>query len=251
VRNRWYDPAVGRFISEDPIGIAGGTNLYTYGGNDPINHRDPSGTDWFCYPVWVPQISTVCVGDDCSEEDDGYWSQQCDYIDDGSSGGSGGGTTSSGGGGTGGGGTGGKGGTGKSSPPPKSAPPPKSVNSFWNCAGQALGNNWKGLGLDAVGWAANLALPEGSAAMAVTGSLLGVAGIGVAVADNRGRGDALVSGSLAYTGKEAAVFEGALRGAASQVASRVGIGALALSTGYDLAKTGMAYNACMTGSSGH
>lgn len=44
VRNRWYDPKVGRFISEDPIGIIGGINLYTFGANDPINYSDPAGT---------------------------------------------------------------------------------------------------------------------------------------------------------------------------------------------------------------
>ena len=43
VRNRWYDPTVGRFISEDPIGIAGGVNLYAFAGNDPINGEDPFG----------------------------------------------------------------------------------------------------------------------------------------------------------------------------------------------------------------
>jgi len=43
VRNRWYDPALGRFLSEDPIGQAGGDNLYTFGGNDPINERDANG----------------------------------------------------------------------------------------------------------------------------------------------------------------------------------------------------------------
>jgi RHS repeat-associated protein len=42
-RNRWYDPSLGRFISEDPIGIDGGINLYTYAGNDPVNGRDPFG----------------------------------------------------------------------------------------------------------------------------------------------------------------------------------------------------------------
>jgi RHS repeat-associated protein/uncharacterized repeat protein (TIGR01451 family) len=43
-RARWYDPQQGRFLSEDPAGLAGGSpNFYTYGNGDPINARDPSG----------------------------------------------------------------------------------------------------------------------------------------------------------------------------------------------------------------
>ena len=43
-RNRWYDPETGRFISEDPIGFAGGDiNLYGYVGNNPLSFTDPSG----------------------------------------------------------------------------------------------------------------------------------------------------------------------------------------------------------------
>ena len=41
---RWYDPSLHRFITEDPIGLDGGINLYTYVGNDPVNATDPSGT---------------------------------------------------------------------------------------------------------------------------------------------------------------------------------------------------------------
>ncbi len=41
---RWYDPATGKFISEDPIGYsAGDANLYRYCGNGPIIHVDPTG----------------------------------------------------------------------------------------------------------------------------------------------------------------------------------------------------------------
>jgi RHS repeat-associated protein len=40
---RWYDPALQRFVSEDPIGILGGINTYAYAGNDPVNFSDPSG----------------------------------------------------------------------------------------------------------------------------------------------------------------------------------------------------------------
>src|SRR5947207_672750 len=42
-RARWYDPQVGRFISEDPIGLFGGINSYTYVENDPIANVDPEG----------------------------------------------------------------------------------------------------------------------------------------------------------------------------------------------------------------
>jgi len=43
-RLRYYDPAAGRFISEDPIGFAGGDgNLYRYVGNSPLNFTDPLG----------------------------------------------------------------------------------------------------------------------------------------------------------------------------------------------------------------
>ena len=44
-RNRYYSPGLGRFISQDPIGFAGGLNLYAYCGNDPINFTDPLGLD--------------------------------------------------------------------------------------------------------------------------------------------------------------------------------------------------------------
>ncbi|MCJ7546396.1 MAG: RHS repeat-associated core domain-containing protein [Deltaproteobacteria bacterium] len=40
---RYYDPEVGRFINKDPIGYAGGINLFTYVGNNPINLTDPLG----------------------------------------------------------------------------------------------------------------------------------------------------------------------------------------------------------------
>jgi RHS repeat-associated protein len=42
-RARYYDPQIGRFISEDPIGFAGDTNFYLYVENDPENLTDLSG----------------------------------------------------------------------------------------------------------------------------------------------------------------------------------------------------------------
>jgi RHS repeat-associated protein len=42
-RNRFYDPATGRFTQEDPIGFNGGINLYGYAGNNPASFTDPFG----------------------------------------------------------------------------------------------------------------------------------------------------------------------------------------------------------------
>jgi RHS repeat-associated protein len=43
MRNRYYDPKTGRFTQEDPIGLAGGMNLYGFAGGDPVNYSDPFG----------------------------------------------------------------------------------------------------------------------------------------------------------------------------------------------------------------
>ncbi len=47
VRNRVYDPYHGRWLQPDPIGFAGGVNLYQYGGGDPIDGSDPMGLWWW------------------------------------------------------------------------------------------------------------------------------------------------------------------------------------------------------------
>ncbi|MDP3478235.1 MAG: RHS repeat-associated core domain-containing protein [Desulfoprunum sp.] len=50
--NRFYDPETGRYVSADPIGLAGGMNLYAYVQNDPINWIDPEGLLGYADPNW-------------------------------------------------------------------------------------------------------------------------------------------------------------------------------------------------------
>jgi RHS repeat-associated protein len=57
-RARYYDPSLGRFISEDPIGFsAGDTNLYRYVNNSPTNFTDPTGEIAF-----LPILGMVAMG---------------------------------------------------------------------------------------------------------------------------------------------------------------------------------------------
>ncbi len=43
--HRYYDPSLGRYLRPDPIGLAGGVNLYLYAFNNPVNLIDPFGLD--------------------------------------------------------------------------------------------------------------------------------------------------------------------------------------------------------------
>ncbi|CAG0904743.1 unnamed protein product, partial [Darwinula stevensoni] len=51
--HRYYNPRTGRYLTPDPIGIAGGLNPYAYVGGNPVAFVDPSGLQ-FCPPVLPP-----------------------------------------------------------------------------------------------------------------------------------------------------------------------------------------------------
>jgi RHS repeat-associated protein len=48
-RYRYYDPQMGRYITQDPIGLAGGQHLYTYVESTPLTSIDPLGLDETIY----------------------------------------------------------------------------------------------------------------------------------------------------------------------------------------------------------
>ena len=60
-RARYFDPELGRFITEDPIRLQGGINYYVYVNNNPINFNDPEGLcrrpqgGGYCLNAFIPQ----------------------------------------------------------------------------------------------------------------------------------------------------------------------------------------------------
>jgi RHS repeat-associated protein len=59
-RARYYDPKIGRFLSEDPIPIGQRKleelNPYAYVANNPVNFIDPSGAQCFILGTQTPVI---------------------------------------------------------------------------------------------------------------------------------------------------------------------------------------------------
>lgn len=52
--HRYYDPSTGRYLTPDPIGLAGGINPFVYVQNNPVNFIDPWGLkagDWWDFPA--------------------------------------------------------------------------------------------------------------------------------------------------------------------------------------------------------
>jgi len=53
---RYYNPQTGRYVTTDPIGLAGGINLFAYVQNNPINIVDAFGLEW---TDWQEVIGTI------------------------------------------------------------------------------------------------------------------------------------------------------------------------------------------------
>jgi RHS repeat-associated protein len=59
--HRYYDPSTGRYLTPDPIGLAGGLNGYGYAGQDPMGAVDPWGL--MVYGVYSRSTNTLAIKD--------------------------------------------------------------------------------------------------------------------------------------------------------------------------------------------
>jgi RHS repeat-associated protein len=77
MRNRQYDPNWGRFVSPDPLGIAGGSNPYAFVGGAVLNHWDPHGLSSHTNSPYGPHTVQEGAGVDGLVP-----GSPCDYRDD-------------------------------------------------------------------------------------------------------------------------------------------------------------------------
>ena len=81
-RARWYDPAAGRFVSEDPLGFAAGdANLQRYVGNGVSSAVDPTGLEvhWYNPFTWFEPWYNQAVPDEVDYEP--LYEQERDILD--------------------------------------------------------------------------------------------------------------------------------------------------------------------------
>jgi RHS repeat-associated protein len=68
-QHRYYDPDTGRFMTQDPIGLKGGINVYRYAMN-PTRWIDPLG---------LTGVDLWLIGEDVGARSDGIWASSIDF----------------------------------------------------------------------------------------------------------------------------------------------------------------------------
>ncbi len=72
---RDYDPATGRYVESDPIGLTGGSySTYVYGNGNPLSNSDPDGLAANSFPQ-PPQPLPATSAQACSDD-----KQHCEEL---------------------------------------------------------------------------------------------------------------------------------------------------------------------------
>ena len=66
LQTRYYDPEIGRFISQDDVSYLdpesiNGLNLYAYCSNNPVMRVDPNGNDWWHWLIAAVAVVALCA----------------------------------------------------------------------------------------------------------------------------------------------------------------------------------------------
>ena len=75
-RARYYDPKLGRFISEDPTGFESGVNFFRYVANNPVRFNDPLGLQQQTPNSSTPTYNCMAWGLGVTHT----WIQPCDQA---------------------------------------------------------------------------------------------------------------------------------------------------------------------------
>ena len=79
-RDRYYLPEQQRFISEDPIGVEGGINFFTYANNNPVRFIDALGLEG-CGPAGLSIPDPWTFKECCDIHDKCYKKAKCSDYD--------------------------------------------------------------------------------------------------------------------------------------------------------------------------